>query len=61
MMPFPLNWPSQHMDLFRQHKLKSELIVVLEGVPGVVNWENDERFQAYKPKLINGLNQLLAR
>ena len=57
----PFELAGQHMDLFRKHHLKSELIVVPDGVHGVVNWEKEQRFQGYKPQLVAWLKQLLGR
>ena len=57
----PYELAASHMELFRHHQLKSDLIVVPGGVHGVINWEKEERFQEYKPKVIAWLKQLLGQ
>ena len=56
-VPFELATP--HQELFRKHGLKADLIVVEDGVHGVINWEKEQRFQAYKPQLVEWLHKTL--
>jgi alpha-L-fucosidase 2 len=47
------------VELFRQIGVPCQLITVEDGVHGVINWEKEERFQAYKPQVIAWLHETL--
>ena len=55
----PFEVASSHQELFRKQGLKTDLIVVEDGVHGVINWEKEQRFQAYKPQLVEWLQKTL--
>jgi acetyl esterase len=48
------------VDLFKRIGVPCQLITVQDGVHGVINWEKEERFQAYKPQMIAWLQKELA-
>ncbi len=48
-----------HVKLFREHGIPVELITVQDGIHGVINWEKDPRFQAYKQQMIDWLRKTL--
>jgi acetyl esterase len=48
------------VELFKQIGVPCRLITVPDGVHGVINWEKEVRFQAYKPELITWLRSTLA-
>ena len=47
--------------LFKQIGVPCRLITVQDGVHGVINWEKEERFQAYKPRMIAWLRATLGQ
>ncbi len=47
------------MDLLKANGTPCELITVQNGIHGVINWEKEERFQAYKPQLLLWLHRTL--
>ena len=55
----PFEVAASHQELFWKNGLKTDLIVVENGVHGVINWEKEQRFQAYKPQLVEWLQKTL--
>lgn len=49
------------VQLFKQIGVPCKLITVQDGVHGVINWEKEERFQAYKPQVIAWLQTTLGK
>lgn len=47
------------LELFRKKNLPVELIVVEDGVHGVINWEKEARFQNYKQPMIDWLKKTI--
>lgn len=43
-------------ELFKQKGLPFDLITVQDGIHGVINWERDPKFQAYKSQMIDWLH-----
>lgn len=55
----PYEQAQLHVELFRKKGIPVELITVQDGVHGVMNWEKDARFHAYKQPLIDWLKKTL--
>jgi dipeptidyl aminopeptidase/acylaminoacyl peptidase len=55
----PYEQAELHIKLFREKGIPVELITVEEGVHGVMNWEKDSRFHAYKQPMIAWLEKTL--
>ena len=55
----PYEQAQLHVKLFREKRIPVELITVEEGVHGVMNWEKDSRFHAYKQPMIAWLAKTL--
>lgn len=47
------------MEMLKKVGVPCELITVQDGVHGVINWEKEERFRGYKPRLIAWLKERL--
>lgn len=48
-----------HVKLFHDMGIPVELITVQDGIHGVINWEKEPRFQAYKPQMVAWLKKTL--
>ncbi len=49
------------VELFKKAGVPCDLITVQDGVHGVINWEKDAIFQAYKDQMIDWLHKHLGR
>ena len=49
------------VELFKKAGIPCELITVQDGVHGVINWEKDPKFQAYKSEMTAWLYKTLGR
>ena len=47
------------VELFKKYGIPCQLITVQGGIHGVINWEKDPKFQAYKTGMIDWLHQTL--
>jgi dipeptidyl aminopeptidase/acylaminoacyl peptidase len=47
------------VELFKKIGVPCDLITVQDGIHGVINWEKEERFQSYKPLMIEWLKRQL--
>jgi len=49
------------VELFKKTGVPCDLITVRDGIHGVINWEKDAQFQAYKEQMIDWLHKHLGR
>jgi alpha-L-fucosidase 2 len=57
----PYDQATLAVELFKKARIPCELITVQDGVHGVINWEKDPKFQAYKSEMTTWLYKTLGR